>query len=228
MPKSKSRRLDAVGPIATPSFSFGGIMSRMDNEGLNLDTARDVKRFDRWAPTYDRSPLQKLYFEPVHAAMLDLLARELKEAPGFIVDVGCGTGRLLRAASARWPEARLFGVDPAEQMLSVAARLNPCATFQLAPAETLPFSDQTADLAFSSLSFHHWSNQARGVQEIARVLRPGGFFCLADHRFLLSRLFGGKVKSAREIRALMTSAGLAVRMQKGLGIRFVLITLAQK
>jgi ubiquinone/menaquinone biosynthesis C-methylase UbiE len=203
-------------------------MSRKDNEDLNLGIKRDVKRFDRWAPTYDRSPLQKLYFEPVHAAMLDLLARELKDVPRFIVDVGCGTGRLLRAATARWPEARLFGVDPAEQMLSVAARLNPHATFQLAPAETLPFSDQTAELVLSSLSFHHWSNQAKGVHEVARVLRPGGFFCLADYRILLTRLFGGKVKSGKEIRALMTSAGLAVRRQQGLGIRFVLISLAQK
>jgi len=193
-------------------------------------TNPDVKRFDRWAATYDQSVLQRLYFLPVHSKMLDLLVREgSKDAPSCIIDVGCGTGRLLRDASARWPEAQLLGVDPAEKMVAEATRLNPNAIFRLAPAESLPFPDQTADIVLSSLSFHHWANQKKGLQEIVRVLRPGGFFCLADHNvILLAKLIGERVKSREQIRALMISAGLSVRQQQRLGMRFVLITLAQK
>jgi len=193
-------------------------------------TNPDVKRFDRWAATYDQSVLQRLYFLPVHSKMLDLLVREgSKDAPSCIIDVGCGTGRLLRDASARWPEAQLLGVDPAEKMVAEATRLNPNAIFRLASAESLPFPDQTADIVLSSLSFHHWANQKKGLQEIVRVLRPGGFFCLADHNvILLAKLIGERVKSREQIRALMISAGLSVRQQQRLGIRFVLITLAQK
>jgi SAM-dependent methyltransferase len=114
-------------------------------------------------------------------------------------------------------------------MVAEATRLNPNAIFRLAPAESLPFPGQTADIVLSSLSFHHWANQKKGLQEIVRVLRPGGFFCLADHNLiLLARLFGERVKSREEIRALMISAGLTVRQQQRLGMRFVLITLAQK
>jgi ubiquinone/menaquinone biosynthesis C-methylase UbiE len=162
--------------------------------------------------------------------MLDLLVREgPKDPASCVIDVGCGTGRLLRAASVRWPEAQLLGVDPAERMVAEATRLNPNAIFKLASAESLPFPDQTADIVLSSLSFHHWANQGKGLQEIARVLRPGGFFCLADHSIiLLAKLFGEKVKSREQIRALMISAGLTVRQQQRLGMRFVLITLAQK
>jgi SAM-dependent methyltransferase len=80
----------------------------------------------------------------------------------------------------------------------------------------------------TSLSFHHWANQTKGLQEIARVLRPGGLFCLADHAMLLLKLFGEKVKSRHQIRALILGAGLAVRQHQRLGMRFVLITLAQK
>jgi len=160
--------------------------------------------------------------------MLDLLTQELKTPPRCIIDVGCGTGRLLRAASVLWPEAQLFGVDPAKEMVSEAQKLDANATFKLALAESLPFPDQTADMVLSSLSFHHWADQAKGLQEIARVLRPGGLFCLADHRLLLAKLFGKKVKSRNQIRALLTGAGLAVRRQQKLGMRFVLITLAQK
>jgi trans-aconitate methyltransferase len=87
-------------------------------------TSPDVKRFDRWAATYDQSVLQRLYFGPVHSKMLDLLVQKgPKDAPSCIIDVGCGTGRLLRLASARWPEARLFGADPAENMVAEAAGL---------------------------------------------------------------------------------------------------------
>jgi len=193
-------------------------------------TNPDVKRFDKWAATYDQSVLQRLYFLPVHSKMLDLLVREgSKDAPSCIIDVGCGTGRLLRDASARWPEAQLLGVDPAEKMVAEATRLNPNAIFRLASAESLPFPDQTADIVLSSLSFHHWANQKKGLQEIVRVLRPGGFFCLADHNvILLAKLIGERVKSREQIRALMISAGLSVRQQQRLGMRFVLITLAQK
>jgi ubiquinone/menaquinone biosynthesis C-methylase UbiE len=209
-------------------FPLVSIVRHRDNKFVPSTTNYDVKRFNQWAATYDQSVMQRLYFGPVHSKMLDLLVQELKDPPRCIVDIGCGTGRLLRAASVRWPEAQLLGVDPAEKMVSEAQRLNPNATFKLAAAESLPFSDQTADLVLTSLSFHHWVNQIKGLQEIVRVLRPRGLFCLADHALLLLKLFGEKVKSRNQIRALIIGAGLTVRRHQRLGMRFVLITLAQK
>lgn len=201
----------------------------MDDKNTPSTTYDDVGRFARWAPTYDRSVMQRLYFRPVHARMLKLIGNVgPQQPPERILDVGCGTGRLLRAASVRWPQAELWGVDPADQMLVAAARSNPKAVFRQAFAEALPFPDHSVDLALSSLSFHHWADHARGLNEIARVLRPGGYMCLADHAMLLTKLVGEKVKSSAEIRALMKNAGLTVRQQAGMGIRFVLITLAQK
>jgi ubiquinone/menaquinone biosynthesis C-methylase UbiE len=189
----------------------------------------DVDRFDRWAATYDRSLMQRLFFGPVHNRMLDFIVQAgPQEPPCCILDVGCGTGRLLHDASARWPKAKFYGVDPAEHMAFKARRLNPMAAIQVAPAEAIPFPDQTADLVLSSISFHHWADHAKAVKEIARVLKPGGFFCLADHYFLLTKLLGEKVKSKSEIRSLMENAGLTVQGHRGMGIRFVLITLAQK
>ncbi len=201
----------------------------MDDKNVPPTTTRDVARFDRWAATYDESILQRWFFGPVHAQMLDLLTQEGPEKPpSCIVDVGCGTGRLLRAVSVRWPEAQLIGIDPAGQMVSQADRLCPKATFKLAPAESLPLPDESADIVLSSISFHHWADQERGLQEIARVLRPEGLFCLADHTFQLAGLFGEKVRSRDQIRGLLMGAGLAVRRYRRLRARFVLITLAQK
>ena len=190
----------------------------------------DVTRFDRSAPSYERSFLQRWYFDPVHSKMLDLVSRAgPKNPPNCILDVGCGTGRLLRAAAIRWPAAQLLGIDPASQMLAEAQRLTSRASFQTAFAEAIPFPDQTADLVLSSLSLHHWADQQKGLQEIARVLRPGGWLCLADHTLHLARfIFRGKPNGRDQIQALMKGAGLVIRQQQRLALRFVLITLAQK
>jgi ubiquinone/menaquinone biosynthesis C-methylase UbiE len=213
-------------------FYYGGGSSSLDNKTVPSKSGRDVERFNRWAPRYDQSVMQRLLFGPVHSKMLDLLiTKGPKNPPRRIIDVGCGTGRLLRAASAYWPEAELLGVDPAGQMISEAQRLNPKAIFKVASSESLPFPDHTADIALSSVSFHHWSDQKKGLQEIARVLRPDGWFCLADITFLLAKWFerlGGKVRSRQQIRAQVLGAGLRVLQQQNLRMRFMLITLAQK
>lgn len=189
----------------------------------------DVGRFGRWAPTYERSYMQRWLFGPTHARMLDMLtAYGSANPPRRVVDVGCGTGRLLRAVAGRWPTAELLGVDAAPGMIEEARRLNPKARFENAAAESLPFADSSVDLVLSSISFHHWADQAQGVREIARVLRRGGWFCLADHEFLPGRLWGDRVRTRGEVRALMSTAGLSVRRQAGWGLRFVQITLAQK
>ena len=181
------------------------------------DKNPDVERFDRWAASYDRSIAQRFFFMPIHRSMLGVIEQELgQQAPGCIVDVGCGTGRFLRQAALRWPRARLCGFDPAEQMIGEARRLLPAGTFTLASAESLPFPDSAADLVVTSMSFHHWADQARGVREIARVLKPGALFCLTDHSFVASRLFGGNVRSRREVRELMIGAGLTVLRQRAI------------
>jgi len=145
-----------------------------------------------------------------------------------IVDIGCGTGRFLRRAATVWPGAQLCGVDPAVNMIAEAKRLNPKASFTVGFAEQIPLPGASADIVVSSLSFHHWADQQKGVYEIARVLRPGGLFCLADHSLIVARHLGENVKSGREIRSMMTNAGLAIRRQTGAGWRLVRITLASK
>jgi ubiquinone/menaquinone biosynthesis C-methylase UbiE len=153
-------------------------------------TNPDVNHFNQWAQTYEQSIMQRLLFGPVHKKMLILLVHEeAKEPPKCILDVGCGTGRFLRVASIQWPKAQLLGVDPAEQMVLEAKRLNPQATFKVGFAESLPFPDESADIIVSSLSFHHWEDHQKGIHEIARVLRLGGLLCLADHNMLLSKLW---------------------------------------
>lgn len=143
---------------------------------------RDVGRFDRWSSTYDDNWLQPRFFEPVRDATLDLASR-VAPHPGRVLDVGCGTGTLLRKAAERFDGAELVGVDPAPGMVEAAGETWPGdrpARFLLAPAERLPFQDGEFGLVMSTISFHHWRDQQAGLREIGRVLAPGGCFVLSD------------------------------------------------
>src|SRR5271166_6255729 len=112
--------------------------------------ARDVEHFERWSSTYERSRFQQ-YLDRLHQMILDSAATDRK--PERILDVGCGTGRLLRSAIARWPMAEAIGIDPAQGMLEVARGLSPVGDFVVGFAERLPLPDSSVDVALSCVSF---------------------------------------------------------------------------
>jgi len=146
-----------------------------------MTQGHDVDRFDRWAATYDRHWMQRRIFEPVQRTVLTLAAQEVPH-PAAILDVGCGTGRLLRLAEGQFPSAKLVGVDAASEMVKQAAASTSGSAirFQQSSAEELPFPNGQFDLIFSTLTFHHWRDQGKGIAEVARVLAPNGRWLLAD------------------------------------------------
>ena len=118
----------------------------------------------------------------MHRASLNAV-RASGAPPRRILDVGCGTGRLLARAAAVFPGAGLAGVDPAAGMVAEAAAslsADVDARFVRGAAERLPFADGSFDLVLSSMSFHHWADQRTALGEVRRVLRPGGIVALAD------------------------------------------------
>lgn len=190
----------------------------------------DIERFHRWSHTYERSWLQRFVFDRVHQAVLRAVVKEVAE-PTSILDVGCGTGRLLRATKARWPNAQLIGVDPAEGMIGVARHLAPGITFHVGSAEALPLPDASVEVVLSTVSFHHWGDQAAGIREVARVLRPGGRFFLVDVALptWFSRLVHhARLRTRAQVCTLFTEAGLQVFTQQPVLSRFVLVTVGTR
>ena len=189
----------------------------------------DVELFDRWGSTYERSWMQQRLFDPVHASVLRQAESRFK--PASVLDIGCGSGRLLRKVHDSWPEAHLSGVDPAQGMLSVARQLTPEAHFSMGSAEALPLENASVDLALSTISFHHWQDQAAGLREVARVLQPGGCFLLADFTlptWLAWLLPRARFHSAAQMSVLFEQAGLDVQAQPATLSRFVRITIGMK
>ncbi len=193
------------------------------------DSSKDIEHFNHWSQTYDDSWIQH-YANRVHAEMLDAASKEIA-GPNTLLDVGCGTGKLLRKARTLYPSAQLIGIDPAEGMVTIARSQLPAATIYLGSAESLPLADSSVDVVFSSLSFHHWSDQRGALREIHRVLRPGGCFCLADIRmpvWLAKFVRHINVKSPAATDQLFVEAGLPVRYQHRTFTRFILLTVGVK
>ncbi len=149
----------------------------------SFNRRRDIEHFERWAPKYDRSWTQSIFFGRVHQGVTQVVAT-LRPAPTRILDIGCGTGALLRLLAGRFPAADLIGADASKEMLKMACTANPFPErlrFIEAQAEGLPFAESSFDLILSTISFHHWADQSQGLHEAARTLAPGGLFLLADH-----------------------------------------------
>ncbi|MBV9583123.1 MAG: class I SAM-dependent methyltransferase [Chloroflexi bacterium] len=132
--------------------------------------------------------------------------------PQRVLDIGCGTGYLLRILASRCATAdQLDGVDPAASMIAIAASSSTYRRLHF--AEQLPYRDATFDLVVSTTSFDHWSNQEAGPRECARVFQPDGQLVLIDLFSLWltpTLLVGRRAKARTRQRAtrLLHSAGL--------------------
>jgi SAM-dependent methyltransferase len=132
-----------------------------------MDPARS---FEAWAPEYDR------YRPSYPYALFELIASklELPRRP-LVVDLGAGTGRAsLAMAELGW---RVTAVEPGGPMLDML-RIRATdagllvATVQ-AHAEETGLDPASVDLATAAQAFH-WFDRARAVDEMARIVRPGG------------------------------------------------------
>lgn len=117
------------------------------------------------------------------AGLTDLRKSLLARAAGVVLEVGAGTGANL----GLYPEAvtSLTVTEPDPHMFRRLERraqaVAPSVVRLRAPAEDLPFDDDTFDSVVSALVLCGVDDQPRAVREIRRVLRPGGRFLFLEH-----------------------------------------------
>jgi len=161
---------------------------------------RDVQAFHDRAETYEDGWNGRMHHDiALRTADLALASGNL---PRRVLDVGCGTGHLLRLLAARLPKAEvLAGIDAAAGMVTTAKSMadDPRLRFSEGVAENLPYPDESFDLVVSTTSFDHWEDQRVGLGECARVLATDGQLVLTDlfSPLLVPTLLVGRQDRAR-------------------------------
>lgn len=142
------------------------------------DEKRKSKRtFNQQAATYDRD------MSGQHARSLyPVLLRKLSMIPYHTaLDLGCGTGEMLRLILEQDNSKSLTGIDISENMLKIAKdKLQDHVNLVLGDSEHLPFDDNTFDIVYCNDSFHHYPYPENVLSEIRRVLVDQGIFLIGD------------------------------------------------
>jgi demethylmenaquinone methyltransferase/2-methoxy-6-polyprenyl-1,4-benzoquinol methylase len=147
----------------------------VDEQGPGtLEPGQVRAMFDRIAGLYDA--MNTVMTAGMHHRWR-LRAVELAEVePGSrVIDVATGTGDLAAAlVAAVMPGGEVVGCDFSEAMLSRARAKVPAAAFDLADALELPYADDEFDAATVGFGARNFGDLARGIEEMVRVVRPGG------------------------------------------------------
>jgi ubiquinone/menaquinone biosynthesis C-methylase UbiE len=97
--------------------------------------------------------------------------------PQRLLDLGCGEGRFCRLLAGEVPE--VAGIDPTAALIARAQGLGGAA-YHLGRAEDLPFADASFDMVVSYLSLLDIEKIETALDEVTRVLRPGGVLLIAN------------------------------------------------
>jgi ubiquinone/menaquinone biosynthesis C-methylase UbiE len=105
---------------------------------------------------------------------------------GSVLDMGTGPGWLLIKLHEKSPNLRITGLDNSPSMVAKAekniaeAGLSRYIEVKEGNVIDLPFADSTFDAVVSTGSIHHWKDPDAGLNDIYRVLKPGGLAMLYD------------------------------------------------
>jgi len=140
--------------------------------------------------------------EPMQAGVRRVALRVMPPEQGWrVLDVGCGTGTGLVPYLAAGCE--VSGVDVSPEMLDRARnRLGTNADLRLTDGDSLPFPDDSFDLAITTMVLHEVpaGQRVTFVEEMARVVKPRGALTVIDFRFGTLRGWRGPVlRAASEI-----------------------------
>jgi len=161
------------------------------------------RAFDRAAASYDDAAvLQK----EVCSRLLEKLDY-IKLSPHLILDAGVGTGEAVTPLMKRYKKSRVVALDLSERMLEKASKQGGLLRKPervCADIEQLPFSDNSFELIFSSLSLQWCNDLQAAMQDFLRILKPGGL--------LLFTTFGPD--TLKELRACWQQVDNAVHVNQ--------------
>ena len=140
--------------------------------------------------------------------------------PERLIDIGCGPGAFLSLVEEMFPRIQLNALDLSEAMIhETKERLSNTAIVTVGDAENMPLQDEQYQAVTCNMSIHHYPHPQNALNEMYRILQPGGYLllndmdCIAPIRaaanWLFPKLPGGDVKmyGREEIEGMVRSAG---------------------
>lgn len=109
--------------------------------------------------------------QKIYNNILDDLEKYSRGKSKKILDVACGTGEFLKEAKKR--DMEIFGVDISDYAIQDAKK-HIAGKFLVDSGEQLPFKKEEFDLVTCIGSLEHFGSQAKGIQEMARVVKKSG------------------------------------------------------
>jgi SAM-dependent methyltransferase len=168
-------------------------MSSSDPADIDAEAFRTFERHahDRIAESYSDflAPITNHAISP----LLDVAG--VREG-SRVLDVACGPGLLAGEAAAR--HATVVAVDLSPVMLALARKQHPAVEFREGDAEALPFAEGSFDAVLCNFGLGHFPRPERAMEELARVLVPGGVVAVSWWQLPRSRLNGIFFDAARE------------------------------
>ena len=151
----------------------------MTSSDREREIQQKIQIFNIWALFYDDF-ISSLFYKTLHRRLLDYLI--LPKTP-WVLDLGCGTGRLLERLAKTYPDLFGIGLDVSPEMLRQARKSRRHARRLLyikGDAADLPTADQQFEAVFNTISFLHYPNPLPVLSEVYRTLKPQGKYYLID------------------------------------------------
>jgi arsenite methyltransferase len=186
------------------------------------------EEFDAWAADgRDKGMEDRHWHTAKHA-----LARMPVEGGDTVLDLGCGSGYAGRVLRDTRDAGRVYGLDGSPEMARNARSYtdDPQVSYLVGDFDALPFADDTVDHVWSMEAFYYAADPEHTLEEITRVLRPGGtFYCAVNYyeENVHSHAWQERIDvdmtrwSAAEYREAFRAAGLTVAEQDSIPDREV-------
>jgi ubiquinone/menaquinone biosynthesis C-methylase UbiE len=117
------------------------------------------------------------------ALILETLGRAGAGGPLDVLDLGCGNGYMLGRVIEAYPRHRYWGLDFSEHLLAIARSRGMACDLGLGDARDLPYEDGAFDFVYTErclINLLDASQQLLALEEVHRVLRPGGYYLMIE------------------------------------------------
>ncbi len=159
---------DNAGPSARPARSGPG--SSPGSAAPASTARRSIARF------HDEPDYQfEAGLNPRNTALRHVLA-DIRGHTGRLAELGCGSGRFLRAIQQHRPDLETIGIDLSGRLLAQAVSRGGGPRYCFGSITEVPLRDESFDIVVLFDVLEHVPDPERGVSEAARILRPGGVF----------------------------------------------------